>query len=182
MEAKHAVIVATGSVPRIPQIEGLKEAGYWTPRDAISAMEVPKHLIVLGAGAVGLEMATFYKQIGSEVTLIAHRILSKVVPEAGVIVQDSLSANGVDIRLGLEVKAVKCKDDAVEAILSDGSVVRGTKILVASGRLPGTASLGLSQVGGPAEGQYLTVDDSMCFIRSLEDGCMQLATSTGEPH
>jgi pyruvate/2-oxoglutarate dehydrogenase complex dihydrolipoamide dehydrogenase (E3) component len=104
VEAKQAVVIATGSEPVIPNIEGLKESKYWAPREAMSAKEVLDHLIVLGAGAVGTEMATLYSQLGSKVTLISNtRLVPKMVPEAGKMVQESLARAGVDVRLGLKV-------------------------------------------------------------------------------
>ena len=163
VEARHAVVMATGSVPVIPDsIEGLKASKYWTPREAVSASHVPDHLIVLGAGAVGTEMATLYNQIGSKVTLIAHLLLPKVVPEAAAMVQQELAKAGVDVRLGLGVDKVSRLGKTVTAVLSDGAVVEGTEILVAAGRRAQTNNMTLERVGLPCEGRWIPVDDSMC--------------------
>jgi pyruvate/2-oxoglutarate dehydrogenase complex dihydrolipoamide dehydrogenase (E3) component len=169
VEAKQAVVIATGSAPVIPDIEGLKKSRYWTPREAVSAREVPHHLIILGAGAVGTEMATLYNQVGSKVTLISDRILPKMIPQAGRMVQESLARAGVDVRLGVKVKKVNRAGTMVAASLSDGCVVEGTEILIATGRRARTAGLTLEIVGVPSEGAWVEVDDSMC-VSSVPGG------------
>ncbi|KAJ9654223.1 hypothetical protein H2198_006683 [Neophaeococcomyces mojaviensis] len=169
VEARHAVVIATGSAPLIPQIDGLENSKYWTAREAVSAQKVPEHLIILGAGAVGTEMATLYNQIGSKVTLIAHSILPKVVPQAGNMIQESLGKAGVDVILGLELVKVNRTDAMVEAVLSDGSVVKGTEILVATGRKAQITGMMLEQFGGPIDGGWAKVDDSMC-VSSVPEG------------
>ena len=169
VEAKQAVVISTGSEPITPDIEGLRNSKYWTPREAVSAKEVPDHLVILGAGAVGAEMATLYKQLGSEVTLISTRLLPKVVPEARQIVQESLAKAGVDVRLGLQASKVKRTDRSVSVTLSDGSVVDGTEVLIAAGRRARTAGMNLDRVGAPSEGAWVKVDDSMC-VTAVSEG------------
>lgn len=70
LQARCAVVIATGSEPVMPDVVGLLEVGPWTPRDAVSAAHVPQSLIVVGAGPVGTELATAYRRLGSEVTLV----------------------------------------------------------------------------------------------------------------
>ena len=168
VETRQAVVIATGSEPVIPAIEGLKDSKYWTPREAVSAKEVPDHLVILGAGVVGAEMATLYNQLGSKVTLIGTRLLPKVVPEASDIVHKSLTKAGVDVRLGLKVSKVDRIDKSVALTLSDGSVVEGTELLIAAGRRARTAGMNLEQVGAPSEGAWIQVDDSMCVTSVSE--------------
>lgn len=169
VEAKHAVVVATGSAPIIPNIDGLEGSKYWTPREAVSARTVPDHLIILGGGAVGTEMATLYSQIGSKVTLISRSLLPKVVPEAGKMVQESLGKAGVDVRLGVKVERIERSGSTVSAFLSDGSAVTGSELLIATGRRARTAGMNLEAVGAPAEGLWVEVDDSMC-VTSVQGG------------
>jgi pyruvate/2-oxoglutarate dehydrogenase complex dihydrolipoamide dehydrogenase (E3) component len=169
VEAKQGVVIATGSVPIIPDIEGLKGSRYWTPREAVSAREVPDHLIILGAGAVGTEMATLYNQMGSKVTLISGRVLPKMVPEAGKMVQESLAKAGVDVRLGLKITKVDRTGTIIAATLSDGSIIEGTEMLIATGRRARTAGMTLERVGAPSEGAWIEVDDSMC-VSSVSEG------------
>lgn len=177
VEAKQAVVIATGSAPIVPHIEGLEESGYWTPREAVSAREVPDHLIILGAGAVGSEMATLYNKIGSKVTLISNTVLPRVVPEASELVQESLTKCGVDVKLGVRVTKVRRNGASIVASLSDGSVVEGTEILIATGRKARTAGMTLDTVGAPAEGTWLEVDNSMCVL-SVPDGWLYAVGDT----
>ena len=178
VEAKQAVVIATGSEPIIPNIEGLMELKYWTPREAVSAKEVPEHLIILGAGAVGTEIATVYNQMGSKVTLIGNGILPKMVPEAGKMVQESLTRAGVDVRLGSKIMKVNRIGKIVTVILSDGGVIEGTELLIATGRKARTAGMTLQLVGAGYEGAWIEVDDSMC-VSSVPDGWLY---AVGDPN
>jgi pyruvate/2-oxoglutarate dehydrogenase complex dihydrolipoamide dehydrogenase (E3) component len=178
VEAKLAVVVATGSEPVIPDIEGLKEAGFWTPREAVSAREVPEHLIVLGAGAVGTELATAYREFGSKVTLVVHgKVLPKCVPEARKRVEESLKRSGIDVRVGVSVKSAQREGGKVTLALSDGVVV-GTEILIATGRRARTVNMGLEKVGAEPNGALVDVDESM-VAKSVSSGCLYVA---GDPN
>jgi len=161
LTARHAVAVCTGSEAAVPPIDGLREVGPWTPRDATSAKEVPGRLIILGGGVVGCEMATAWRGLGSQVTLIelGERLLPPLEPAAGDAVAASLREKGVDVRLGVGVTAVR--RDGVEVVVTtpDGEL-RGDEILVAAGRLARTGDIGLETVG-LEPGTYLDVDDSL---------------------
>ena len=179
VEARHAVVVATGSAPIIPEIDGLKYARYWTPREGVSAKEVPEHLIVLGAGAVGTELATLYNQLGSKVTLIGRKVLPKIVPEAGKMVQESLERAGVSVKMGSTVTKVTRAGKIVTVTLSDLSVVEGTELLIATGRRAQTAGMMLEKVGAPSEGASIEVDDSMCVLSVPEGWLYAVGDSNG---
>ena len=161
LTARHAVAVCTGSEAAVPPIDGLREVGPWTPRDATSAKEVPGRLIILGGGVVGCEMATAWRGLGSQVTLIelGERLLPPLEPAAGDAVAASLREKGVDARLGVGVTAVR--RDGVEVVVTtpDGEL-RGDEILVAAGRRARTGDIGLDTVG-LEPGTYLDVDDSL---------------------
>jgi dihydrolipoamide dehydrogenase len=154
-EAKHAVVLATGSESAVPKIKGLNslEVGTerWDPRHATSANHVPDHLIILGAGAVGTESATTYSGLGGKVTLIsaAVEIMPGIEPHAAEMVRKELMASGVDIRLAAFATEVKRYDkgpDHLEVVLSTGESVRGGTILVATGRRAKTADIGLEKL------------------------------------
>src|SRR5215210_9426588 len=100
--ARKAVVVATGSSPLIPDIDGLREAEPWTNRDATTAKELPDRLAILGGGVVGVEMAQAFSSLGSQVTLIERgdRLIAREEPFAADDVEQSLREQGVDIRLG----------------------------------------------------------------------------------
>lgn len=165
--ANIAVVVATGSthfVPPIPGIQSLDEGTQlWNNRDAVSANTVPEHLIILGAGAVGSEMATFYSAIGSRVTLISStsEILPKCEPEAAKIVRKALEANGVSVKLCSHVtKIEKRSASSLSVVLSNGEVILGSVLLNVTGRRPRTFDLGLESIGLAGNGQPLKTDAS----------------------
>jgi len=169
LEARQAVVVATGSSARVPAIPGLAETSPWTNRDAASAASVPGRLAILGAGVVGAEMATAYKALGAEVTLIARdRLLATVEPFASDLVAESLKAQGVTLHLHAGIDAVD-RDNAgtVHVRLADGTTVDADEVLVATGRVPRTGDLGLETVG-LTPGDWLRVDDALRVVR--DDG------------
>lgn len=162
LRARHAVIVATGSDPVIPDVEGLATARPWTSREATSVQEVPASLVILGGGVVGVEMATAYTDLGSTVTLVhrGDRLLTAAEPFAGEALAEALESMGVDLRLRTTVTRVERDDDGVTVHLGDAGSVRGTEVLVATGRRPRTTDLGLDTLG-LAPGSPLTVDDQL---------------------
>jgi pyruvate/2-oxoglutarate dehydrogenase complex dihydrolipoamide dehydrogenase (E3) component len=161
LTARHAVAVCTGSAARRPPVEGLADVPPWTPREATSATTAPGRLLVLGGGYVGCEMATAWQQLGSSVTLLQRgdRLLPHLEPAAGEAVEASLRAMGVDVRLGAEARSARREDGEVVLVCADGEI-RGDELLVATGRAPRTADIGLDTVG-LAPGEYLDVDDSL---------------------
>ena len=165
-EARHAVAVCTGSEPVIPdEIAGLRGAQPWTPREAVSTSSVPKHLIILGSGPVGCELATAFVGFGGRVTLIsgAEEVLSRFEPEAGRRVREALVKKGVDVRLRTNVLKVERKgeEEKLELELSGGEILSGSEILVAAGRKPKTTDIGLESIG-LEDGSILQADDTLC--------------------
>src|ERR671922_960381 len=160
--ARRAVVVATGSEALVPPIDGLREARPWTNREATTSKQVPARLIVLGGGVVGVELAQAWRTLGSQVTLVeaADRLIAREEEFASEQVKESLGERGVDVRVGGKAVAVRARDGQVEVELESGGPGRGDQLLLAIGRRPNTADLGLDTVrlepGGPIEG-----DDSM---------------------
>lgn len=159
------VVVATGSVPTYPPVDGIHDVGAWTNRDATQVKDVPSSLLILGGGVVGVEMATAYQRLGAQVTLVQHgeRLLPNTEPEAARRVQRALEGDGVDVRLGVSMSAVGREDGQVVASLGDGSEVRGAELLVAAGRHSTTGDLGLETVG-LEPGKPLPADDSTAVL------------------
>jgi dihydrolipoamide dehydrogenase len=160
-EAAHAVVVAVGSTAALPPIPGLSQAAPWTNREITTTARVPSRLIVLGGGAVGVEMAQAYTSLGSTVTVLEpdERLLGREEPFAAEQLREALVASGVDVRLGAHAESVNRDDEGlVHALLDDGSVVVGEEILVAAGRQPMTVDLGLETVG-LEPGESLAVDE-----------------------
>ncbi|GAA2633511.1 dihydrolipoyl dehydrogenase family protein [Paractinoplanes durhamensis] len=157
LEARRAVILAGGTIANVPDIDGLAEAGPWTNREATTAKDIPASLIVIGGGVVGAEMTQAYASLGCRVTLVEgeHRLLSREEEFACVQVTESLAGQGVDIRTGQTAKKVRRDGDQVTVTLADGSTVTAEQVLVAAGRTPQSAELGLDTDG------YITVDDRM---------------------
>lgn len=156
--ARHAVVLATGSTPTVPPIEGLHGLNFWGTREATSASEVPASLTVLGGGVAGVELAQAYARLGSRVALIARGALLGNYPKpASQLVQQSLERDGVTLHLNTGTKSV---DGAgrFRVTLSHGQVVESDKLLVSTGRHPALEGLGLEHVGLDPKG--LATDES----------------------
>lgn len=162
IEARHAVAVATGTTAAIPPIDGVAETDPWTSREATSVTDVPRSLIVIGGGVVGVEMATAYSDLGTTVTLLSRGgLLSGQELFAGELVGEALSERGVDVRTGARIASSVREDDGSVAIdLEDGTVLRAEHLLVATGREPATADLGLASIG-LEDGAWLETDETL---------------------
>jgi pyruvate/2-oxoglutarate dehydrogenase complex dihydrolipoamide dehydrogenase (E3) component len=159
LEARRAVILAGGTMPAIPPIDGLADARPWTNREATTARAVPDSLIIMGGGVVGVEMSQAYTSLGARVTLIEgeRRLLPREEEFACEQVTESLAKQGVDIRTGQKATSVSRDGDSVSVTLGDGSTVKGDELLVAVGRKPQLDGLGLESVGIEPDG-YIEVD------------------------
>jgi len=151
------LVIATGSSPAIPPIDGLDSVDYWTNVDATETLEVPGRLVVLGGGPVGCELAQFFQRVGSQVTLVQGdvRLLSRVDADAAALVDEALREDGVDIRL--EARAEKVAAGAV--VLADGSELPFDRLLVATGRRPNTD--GLDALGLTISRRGIDVDERL---------------------
>jgi dihydrolipoamide dehydrogenase len=161
--ATKAVVVATGSGPAMPPIDGLAEARPWGNREATTASSVPERLLVLGGGPVGVELAQAWASFGSSVALVegAERLLPAEEPFASEQVADGLRASGVELHLGAKATAAGRGEGGQLTLSLEGGVeLRGTELLVAVGRKPRTLELGLQTIG-IEPGGYLQVDDGM---------------------
>jgi pyruvate/2-oxoglutarate dehydrogenase complex dihydrolipoamide dehydrogenase (E3) component len=162
LTARRAVILAGGTTPALPPIDGLADANPWTNRDATTSEEVPDSLVIIGGGVVGAEMSQAYCSLGSRVTLIEgeRRLLPREEEFACAQVTESLEEQGVDIRTGQTATAVKRDDGAgpVTVTVADGSTAVADELLVAAGRTPQAHGLGLESVGLSGDG-YVKVDE-----------------------
>lgn len=167
----RAWIIATGSSPSLPPVEGLEDVPYWTNETVFSQKELPRRLLVLGGGPIGVEMAQAFQRLGSEVTVIefADRILGQEDPDIADILRTRLEAEGVRILTG--TKAIKAASRGSSVLLSvapvkeDGEprTIEGDVLLVAAGRKPNVEGLELqaagvefSPRGVPADGRMRT--------------------------
>jgi pyruvate/2-oxoglutarate dehydrogenase complex dihydrolipoamide dehydrogenase (E3) component len=160
--ARRAVILAGGTSPSIPPIDGLAEADPWTNREATTATEIPGSLVIIGGGVVGVEMSQAYTTLGARVTLIEgeHHLLPREEVFACEQVTKSLREQGADIRTGAKATSVRRQGNQIAVTLGDGTTAVADQVLVAAGRTPATTGLGLETVGLKSGG-YVAVDDNM---------------------
>ncbi len=162
--ARRGVVIATGGAPAIPPIPGLDDVPYWTNREAIEAKSDPASLVVLGGGAIGLELAQAYSRFGTEITIVesAPHLLALEEPEQGEELARMLGEEGVSVRTGVGATQVaRGPGDGVTVTLTDGSTVTGERLLVATGRRVDLASLGVDAVGIDASGRGVPVDEHL---------------------
>ena len=162
------IVIATGSEPSIPAIDGLAETEYWTNRQATTSGEVPESLVVLGGGPVGVELGQLYRRLGATVAIVqaGERLLTREDPAVGEITAGVLAGEGIDLHLG--ARAVRVSREGPDRVvhLEDGGTVRGRELLVATGRRPQVAGLGLERLGVQV-GERGVVIDERC--RAAED-------------
>jgi len=159
--ARKAVVVATGSSGTIPPVPGLAEARPWTNVEATTAKQVPGRLAICGGGVVGVEMAQAWASLGSQVTLIHRgtRLIEREEPFAGEQVADALREYGVDLRFETSMASVS-RNGVVRLELEGGGSLEADELLVATGRTPRTADIGLETVG-LEPGKHVAVDESL---------------------
>ncbi|RYJ23168.1 FAD-dependent NAD(P)-disulfide oxidoreductase [Streptomyces sp. L-9-10] len=161
--ARHAVAVCTGSRAVLPDLPGLADVKPWTSREATSSSRVPGRLVIVGGGVVGVEMATAWRALGSDVTLLVRgdRLLPRMESFAGELVAESLTDAGATVRTGVSVSAVERDGGTgtVTVTLAGGERIECDEVLFATGRAPRTDDAGLASVG-LEPGSWLTVDDT----------------------
>jgi dihydrolipoamide dehydrogenase len=155
------LVVATGSTPAIPPLDGLDRIEYWTSKDATAASEVPGSLVIIGAGPVGCELGQFFARVGSKVTILdVHlRLLPREDPEASELLMAAFREEGIDLRLGTPAERI---DPPSRLRLEDGGTIEAERLLIASGRIPNSQGLGLEQLGVKVAGRGgIVVDDRL---------------------
>ena len=160
--AERAVVLATGTSPFIPELEGLRSAAPWTNRDLATMTSVPARSIVLGGGVVGVESATILSGLGSDVTLLARgpALLQGSEPFVGARVARALQDRGVDIHVDSTVTSVARNDCGGVSVTTADSHLKADEIVIATGRSVNTGDLGLETVGLPV-GDFVAVDDHL---------------------
>lgn len=149
--AEH-VVVCTGSRPDIPAIDGLDGVSYLTNETIFALREQPRHLLVLGAGAVGLELAQAFARLGSEVDVFdaASVFLPREDPDIAAVAREILASDGVRLHLGAQAVRAEGADGGIALTTRDGGgehVVSGDQLLVATGRRPNVGGFGLDTIG-----------------------------------
>ncbi|MDN3354616.1 NAD(P)/FAD-dependent oxidoreductase [Actinomadura sp. DC4] len=171
--ARRGVVIATGTAPAVPKIDGLSDTPYWTNREAIETKTRPESLIVLGGGAIGCELAQVFSRFGSRVTVVeaAERLVSPEEPESGALLKKVFEAEGIDVRVGAKAEQVRY-DDAF--VVNDD--IRAEKLLVAIGRRTNLQGLGLDTVGLDDQQRFVEVDDRL----RAGDGLWAVGDITGK--
>jgi pyruvate/2-oxoglutarate dehydrogenase complex dihydrolipoamide dehydrogenase (E3) component len=171
------IVIATGSRASVPPIPGLAEADYWTNETVFEATELPKRLVVIGGGPIGLEIGQTFRRLGSEVTVVhdlAHvapkedadvaEVLAKQLRAEGIVIHDKIKIAGIDVKAGESQVTIE-GSDGTQTLTAD-------QIFLATGRRAKVEGLGLDEVG-VAYDRGITVDDtcrtSMPSIRAIGD-------------
>jgi len=142
------VLIATGSIPLIPKIAGLKGTPFWTSTEALFATKTPKHLMVLGASVVALEIAQAFLRLGSQVTVLARStLLSREDAALGAELQQALEAEGMVVYTNVTPDKIDYVDGLFQCQLNDSTPLEADQLLVATGRQANTAELGLALAG-----------------------------------
>ena len=155
------VVIAAGADPFVPPVPGLQGLdGIWTNREVTGMKAVPRRLLVLGAGPVGVEMAQAVRRLGGEVALVGGGgyVLPREPAPLGEALGEVLRRDGVELALGVQATAARREGDEYVLVLGDGRELRGDRLLVATGRRPRVAGLGLETVGVKADGHGIPVD------------------------
>ncbi|MDQ6773671.1 MAG: NAD(P)/FAD-dependent oxidoreductase [Candidatus Dormibacteraeota bacterium] len=153
LTATRGVVISTGTAPAVPSIPGIDGVPFWTNRDAVLAAELPRSLIVLGGGAVGVELAQAFGRLGTRVTLVegAPHLVPAEEPEAGALIRGHLEADGVHVIVGAKVVAVvsapRPAPGGILVELGQGHTHTGERLLVATGRKPNLEGIDLALAG-----------------------------------
>jgi pyruvate/2-oxoglutarate dehydrogenase complex dihydrolipoamide dehydrogenase (E3) component len=176
--ARRGIVVATGASAAIPPIPGLDDVGFWTNREAIEAEEFPTSMIVLGGGAIGVELAQSFARFGTAVTIVEalDRLVPMEEPEAGELLAEVFAGEGIDVRAGSKVTAVAAAGTGVRVELADGSAIEADRLLVATGRRADLAAVGLGATGIDDTQRWVPVDER----QRVTDGVWAVGDITGK--
>jgi pyruvate/2-oxoglutarate dehydrogenase complex dihydrolipoamide dehydrogenase (E3) component len=148
LEAGH-VMIATGSDPVRPAIEGLDQVPVWTNREATNVRDIPSRVLLVGGSAVGVELGQFYAGMGAQVTIVqrAGRLVDREDPRVGELAAQALSAQGVAVRTGVTPVSARTAGQATVVTLDDGSQVETDVVILGAGRTPRTTGFGFEDTG-----------------------------------
>lgn len=160
--AARRIVVATGSSPLVPPIPGLDQVPYLTNETLFELRERPEHLLIIGGGPIGMEMAQAHRRLGAEVTVIeGETALSRDDPEMAAIVLERLRGEGITIAEQALASEVRGSKGAIEVTVEDGRAFKGSHLLIAVGRRPNIARLNLEKAGITTRAGAITVDAAL---------------------
>jgi pyruvate/2-oxoglutarate dehydrogenase complex dihydrolipoamide dehydrogenase (E3) component len=162
-EASKGVVLNPGTRPATPPVEGLADAPFWTNRDAVQVTELPGSLAVVGGGPIGCELAQVFARFGVRVTIIQHgdRLIPVNEPEASAVLTEVFAHEGIRVVTGSDLTRASYADGRFELTLDTGEQLTADKVLVAAGRIPELADIGLETVGLDPAARTIEVDDRM---------------------
>ncbi len=164
------IVLANGADPVVPPIQGLRELeGVWTSREATSMKSIPRHLIILGGGPVGAELAQAVSRLGGEAVIVdmADHLLGREPAPLGEALGEALRRERIELYLSAEVNAARREGDDYVLELDDGRELKGDRLLVATGRRPRVRDVGLESVGIEPDAKGVPVDMHMRAAEKL---------------
>jgi pyruvate/2-oxoglutarate dehydrogenase complex dihydrolipoamide dehydrogenase (E3) component len=173
--ASKGVVLNTGTTPAVPPIGGLADTPYWTNRDAIETETAPASMVVIGGGAIGVELAQAFSRFGTEVTVleVGPRILAPEEPESSELLARIFEAEGIGVHADITIDGVAHDGERFHVTCGDATF-EAERVLVAAGRRSRLDDIGLDTVGVEA-GRFLTVDDDM----RVKDGLWAIGDIVG---
>ena len=176
------LVLATGSEPVAPPIEGLSDIPAWTSAEALSCPDLPRRLVVLGGGYTGCELAQIYAAFGSQVTLVETEsvLLPAEAAFTGEILADALRRTGVDVRLGSAAAKAERMDEGLALTLEDGTRIEADRVLLATGRRPRLTGLGLDTIGIELKPGMAVPVDATCRVATAGPAAPAADAEPGE--
>lgn len=153
------LLISVGADAVMPPIDGLADSDAWTSDDALTSDELPESMVILGGGAIGVELAQVYSAFGCRVTIVeaVDRVLALEEPEVSAVTAEVLAETGVEVRVGVGVERVSSANGATTLHLADGSSVSAARLLVATGRRPRLKGYGFEHLGIDTDASALDV-------------------------
>jgi pyruvate/2-oxoglutarate dehydrogenase complex dihydrolipoamide dehydrogenase (E3) component len=156
------IVIATGSRAGVPPVPGIHDVPFFTNETIFKNRTLPKHLIIIGGGPIGMEMAQAHRRLGAEVTVLeAFQPLAKDDPELAKVVLDSLAAEGIKTRGGIKIERIEKSKTGIRIAAADNEIIEGSHLLVAAGRTANVDGLDLEKAGIDFTKRGITVDQSL---------------------
>ncbi len=175
----ETVVLNVGARANVPKIEGVSSIPWLTSSDMLELTELPRHLVIIGGGYVGIEFAQMFARFGSAVTILqrGERVLPGEDDDVSDEVRRILEGEGITVRTGAEAAKLRRTDKGVGVTLKSGDEVEGTHLLIAAGRKPNTDDLGVGEAGVKLDERgYIRVND---HLQSSADGVLALGDCNG---
>jgi pyruvate/2-oxoglutarate dehydrogenase complex dihydrolipoamide dehydrogenase (E3) component len=160
--AARRIVIATGSRAGVPPIPGIADVPFFTNETIFKNRTLPQHLIVIGGGPIGMEMALAHRRLGADVTVLeAFQPLGKDDPELAKVVLDSLQSEGIKIRGGIKIERIEKSEMGIRIVAADAEIIEGSHLLVAAGRIANVEGLHLEKAGIDYTKRGITVDHGL---------------------